>query len=131
MTLGQTQAQAVSLPAQGSAPSAGALAMASGWGATAEGGQLSATPQSVKVPIVSRASAQSAYGTSAITTNMIAAGYPEGGKDACQGDSGGPLVINGVLVGLTSWGNGCARPGYPGIYTRVGNYVTWINNNAQ
>ena len=55
----------------------------------------------------------------------------KGGKDSCQGDSGGPLIcVNGdnepVLVGLTSWGAGCARPGLPGIYTNVVNYEDWI-----
>jgi trypsin len=130
MTLGQTQAKAVSLPAQGSDPTAGALAMTSGWGTTSSGGSIVASLRSVKVPIVSRASAQASYGAASITNNMIAAGLTEGGKDACQGDSGGPLVINGVLVGITSWGRGCAQPGYPGIYARVGNYVNWIKSNA-
>lgn len=129
LTLGQTQARAIPLPSQGSDPSAGQQALVSGWGTTSEGGSLSASLRSVTVPIVSRADAQASYGSASITTNMIAAGLSQGGKDACQGDSGGPLVVNGVLVGITSWGNGCARAGYPGIYTRVGNYITWINSN--
>lgn len=52
--------------------------------------------------------------------------------DTCQGDSGGPLMafINGLwqLQGLTSYGQGCAQPGFPGIYTRVSAYISWIQN---
>jgi len=47
-----------------------------------------------------------------------------------QGDSGGPLVHNvqgrWTLIGLTSFGDGCARPGYPGVYTEVGHHLEWI-----
>jgi secreted trypsin-like serine protease len=55
---------------------------------------------------------------------MICAGYPEGGTDTCQGDSGGPLLVylpDGTprLVGATSFGEGCAEPGYPGVYAEL------------
>jgi len=76
----------------------------------------------VDVPIVSRATCNSNYGSGAITTNMICAGLTQGGKDSCQGDSGGPIVDKSsrALIGLVSWGEGCAAAGKPGVYTRVG-----------
>ena len=50
------------------------------------------------------------------------------GKDSCQGDSGGPLIraSSGLLVGVTSWGNGCALDGYPGVYARTSAVKDWL-----
>ena len=71
------------------------------------------------------------YGTAYNSDHMVCAGTPGGGKDACQGDSGGPLVatINGQprLVGVTSWGSGCAKAAFPGVWSRVSSYGDWIN----
>ena len=64
---------------------------------------------------------------------MICAGYTQGGKDSCQGDSGGPLVCqsgySAVIVGVVSWGYGCAYAGYPGVYARVTTFLPWIKSN--
>ncbi|MFD0396775.1 serine protease [Kitasatospora sp. NPDC127121] len=120
-----TDAQPVTLPAQGSDAEPGSQGTVSGWGTLTEGGSLPAALHVASVQTVDRLTCDTTYG-GAVTTNMICAGTPAGGNDACQGDSGDPLTSNGTLVGIVSWGLGCGRPGYPGIYTRVGNYVDWI-----
>lgn len=80
-----------------------------------------------KVPIMNESLCLSAYGPSEFSRDMmICAGYQEGVIDSCQGDSGGPLICHGKLVGVVSFGAGCGRPGYPGVYTRIDNYSKWI-----
>jgi trypsin len=60
---------------------------------------------------------------------MVCAGLNTGGKDSCQGDSGGPLVDSSKrLIGIVSWGNGCALANYAGVYARVGALRTWIDS---
>ena len=66
-----------------------------------------------------------------VTDNMFCGGLlGVGGKDACQGDSGGPVIQNGVAVGLVSWGVGCGDARYPGVKTRVANYIDWIQSKG-
>ncbi|XP_061724402.1 trypsin, alkaline C-like isoform X2 [Cydia pomonella] len=66
-----------------------------------------------------------------VTNNMMCTGILDvGGRDACQGDSGGPVVYSGVAVGVTSWGEGCAHPFYPGVNARVAAYTNWINSTV-
>ena len=70
------------------------------------------------------------YGPVFNASSMFCAMYPTGGRDSCQGDSGGPAVVNHdgahFLSGVVSWGEGCARYGAPGVYTRVNQFVPWI-----
>lgn len=108
----------------------GTMAIVIGWGALQAGGGRSQKLMKVEVPIMSNAEANIPY-QGRVTENMIAAGYKEGQKDACQGDSGGPFVVrdenlNLVLGGATSWGIGCARPKFPGIYANLSVLGDWV-----
>ncbi|XP_028268229.1 transmembrane protease serine 9-like [Parambassis ranga] len=105
-----------------------------GWGNIGSGVSLP-SPQNlmeVQVPIVGNRQCNCDYGVGGITTNMMCAGLRAGGKDSCQGDSGGPLVSKQdgrwIQGGIVSFGNGCAKPNFPGVYTRVSEYRTWINS---
>jgi secreted trypsin-like serine protease len=104
-----------------------------GWGATAEGGDGSRQLLKATVPLADNdtCNAPSAY-AGTIKAGMMCAGYRDGGVDSCQGDSGGPLVWRSadgaVLVGVVSWGEGCARKLKYGVYTRVSRYVDWIGS---
>src|SRR4051794_36386410 len=107
-----------------------------GFGTTSEGGDTPATLQKAKVPGTTDATCAGAYDDFDAAT-MLCAGYPQGGTDTCQGDSGGPLFGRdgaGALkvVGATSYGEGCARPGKPGVYARVGGDALreWIRSVA-
>ena len=102
----------------------------SGWGTLTEGGSSSNVLQYVNVPTVTDAHCREDYGESQIDDSMICAGKSEGGKDACQGDSGGPLACDNKLTGIVSWGYGCARPHYPGVYTEVAYFVDWVQTHA-
>ncbi|XP_033215825.1 trypsin-7-like [Belonocnema kinseyi] len=127
-----TSRQPIALFEQDEEAVEGSLATITGWGAVREGGSISNVLQTVDVPIISKTVCNDAYESyGGVPTGQICAAYPEGGKDACQGDSGGPLTIAGKLAGIVSWGNGCARPGYPGAYTEVAAYRTWIIENAE
>ncbi|MFF7970876.1 trypsin-like serine protease [Streptomyces sp. NPDC007905] len=97
----------------------GTTARILGWGTTSENGSSSNQLRTATVPVVSDSSCKSSYGSGFVQTDMVCAGYTSGGVDTCQGDSGGPLLIGGVLAGITSWGEGCAEAGYPGVYTRL------------
>ncbi|XP_018409317.1 PREDICTED: trypsin-like [Nanorana parkeri] len=107
---------------------AGTSCLISGWGNTlSSGSNYPDLLHCVDAPVLTDAQCNNAY-PGEITVNMICIGYLEGGKDSCQGDSGGPVVCNGELQGVVSWGYGCALRNYPGVYTKVCNYNSWIQD---
>lgn len=106
-----------------------------GWGTLAEGGTTPDWLQQAAVPIVANDVCAAAYARGSgfpILPTMLCAGFASGGTDSCQGDSGGPLLVpnrdrTGYLqAGITSFGDGCARPDAYGVYTRVGMFKSWI-----
>jgi secreted trypsin-like serine protease len=96
-----------------------------GWGDTGEG--FPTTAQWVEVPFVSDEDCEAAYPDEVDAQTMLCAGDLEnGGVDSCQGDSGGPIMTPAgeeqVLVGIVSWGYGCAEAGNPGVYGEVADF---------
>lgn len=114
---------------------AGTYCTVSGWGNTQNVEESSEILRAVDVPKVHIDECRAAYEGFSIqvTDRMMCAGYEEGGKDACQGDSGGPLILTGsrILVGVVSWGFGCAQPNFPGVYARVAPVKPWIQLNIR
>ncbi|NXL63068.1 FA7 factor, partial [Chordeiles acutipennis] len=107
----------------------GRIGMVSGWGATHERGSTLRFLMKVQLPIVNMETCQQSTDR-LITDNMFCAGYSTEAADACKGDSGGPFTVSyhntWFLLGIVSWGEGCAEKGKYGVYTRVSNYIPWI-----
>lgn len=131
-------ARAVDLPtlpvATGTAYNNGDFTVA-GWGAAREGGGQQRYLLKAQVPFVDDATCQRAYGNDLVPGDEICAGFPQGGVDTCQGDSGGPMFRKDATgaylqVGIVSWGEGCARAGYPGVYTEVSTFAADIARAA-
>lgn len=122
-----------------------------GWGTTnsCPNSGIEQIMREVEVPIVSDTTCAAASGAAVtfsdgagscttqalnyngkISEDMVCAGAQ--GKDACQGDSGGPFTVKSVanqheLVGVVSWGYGCAADGLYGVYSEVAKLRTWID----
>ncbi|ESP04587.1 hypothetical protein LOTGIDRAFT_135908, partial [Lottia gigantea] len=108
----------------------GTPCLVTGWGALEESGSFPDVLQESVVPIMDSSVCRDAYGTTMMDDKKLCAGYSTGGVDACQGDSGGPLMCadgaSWVLAGVVSFGLGCARPGFPGVYSHVSNLQNWV-----
>ncbi len=106
-----------------------------GWGANREGGPQQRYLLKAQVPFVDDATCGQAYPSTFVPVEEICAGLPQGGVDTCQGDSGGPMFRRDaanawIQVGIVSYGEGCARPGYPGVYTEVSTFAATIASAA-
>ncbi|MGP4042804.1 S1 family peptidase [Streptomyces sp. 2A115] len=107
-----------------------------GWGDTQENaGTGSNQLLKAKVPFVSDRRCKRHYGSRLTAGQEICAGVPRGGVDTCQGDSGGPMFRKDdsgawIQVGIVSWGDGCARPLVPGVYTEVSTFASAIARAA-
>ncbi|XP_029810349.1 acrosin isoform X2 [Suricata suricatta] len=105
-----------------------------GWGFLKENAyRTSPTLQEARVDLIDLELCNSTqWYNGRIRSTNVCAGYPNGKIDTCQGDSGGPLMCRDnvantyVVVGVTSWGVGCARAKRPGVYTATWPYLNWI-----
>jgi secreted trypsin-like serine protease len=106
-----------------------------GWGSLRESGPQPSILQEVNIPIWSNRDCKLKYGPAApggIVEHMLCAG--QAARDSCSGDSGGPLMVNSgkwTQVGIVSWGIGCGKGQYPGVYTRVEKFLPWIKKNLK
>lgn len=96
-----------------------------GWGYTSERGPSSPVLRSAELALVEDSDCAATFSEFNPQT-MVCAGAPYGGVDACYGDSGGPLVADGRLIGITSWGSGCAREDTPGVFVRIASYTAQV-----
>jgi secreted trypsin-like serine protease len=108
-----------------------------GWGAASENGGQQRYLLKATVPFVSDTTCNSRtmYNGQIIASDEICAGYTQGGTDTCQGDSGGPMFRRDqanawIQVGIVSWGDGCARPNKPGVYSQVSTFSAAIRAAA-
>ncbi|XP_027145520.1 complement C1r-A subcomponent-like [Larimichthys crocea] len=135
----------ICLPGEGTTYTTGMMGLVSGFGLTEEGRRriLTNKLKYVQLPVVEQEACSNSVTLAKrtrdyvpnLTNNMFCAGVPEGGKDSCQGDSGGPFTVSDDgqfwAAGIVSWGVDCGQQGTYGVYTRVSNYVDWINKTMQ
>ncbi|XP_028158544.1 trypsin-1-like [Ostrinia furnacalis] len=111
----------------------GKVVTVTGWGNTEENGPYSNVLRAVRVPIISKEHCQNVpfpYFRGGLTARMFCAGFSEGKKDACQGDSGGPAVSYDRILGMVSFGYGCATPGSYGVYSKIAKVRSWIEQTT-
>lgn len=110
----------------------------SGWGRTTENGNISVDLIFGVVPVTDASRCRTAYAQNFFVGGgqICAGGINPNDPDTCRGDSGGPLshynalTDKRTLLGITSYGEGCGRPNYPGVYTRIHAYADWIRKHT-
>lgn len=128
----KTRVRAVCLPTQRLNHNQTDFCIATGWGRNIEDGLLAGKLLEAKVPVHDNAICKKKYGHAVhIRSGHLCAGHMDGTTGTCVGDSGGPLqcaMSDGrwILAGITSFGSGCAKPGFPDVYTRMSYYLPWI-----
>lgn len=123
--------QPVRLPQQNQIAEGGSDAVLAGWGFQQSNGSIQKHLQFLEYFIVSNEECNTIHSSTIHSTHVCAA-YPGGMKGQCSGDSGGPLFVDGQQVGIVSWSmKPCAIAPYPGVFTAVGFYVDWINENCE
>ncbi|KAK5861786.1 hypothetical protein PBY51_017235 [Eleginops maclovinus] len=136
----------ICLPAEDAIYTSGVMGMVSGFGITENAANIRTLTNKLKfvqIPIVEQSTCMNSITLEqmhrervpSLTGNMFCAGVPEGGKDSCQGDSGSPYILSNAgrfwAAGIVSWGVECGKQGTYGVYTRVANYINWINKTMQ
>lgn len=110
------------------------MGVVTGWGTTQYLGRSSRFLRKVVLPVVDQGKCLLST-EQVITDNMFCAGYLKANMDACSGDSGGPFMVNyrgtWFLTGIVSWGEKCAAQNKYGVYTRLGNYLHWIQDTIE
>uniref|UniRef100_A0A8C5PZB0 Peptidase S1 domain-containing protein n=1 Tax=Leptobrachium leishanense TaxID=445787 RepID=A0A8C5PZB0_9ANUR len=136
--------QPICIPHNNDAFPEGKMCWVTGWGNIKSGAHLPQPLilQEVELPLINSSTCDHIYHetfnlhplSTIVYEEMLCAGYLEGEKDACQGDSGGPLSckVGNVwfLTGVVSWGQDCAKPGQPGVYTKVSSFHAWIQEKV-
>ncbi|XP_044743820.1 proproteinase E-like [Chrysoperla carnea] len=134
---GKSRIRSVCLPPRRPIFDASTKCVATGWGRTTPTGDLVPRLQEAVIPIHSNKLCREKYGNSVtIRSGHLCAGQLDGSTGTCIGDSGGPLQCSfgdgrWQLMGITSFGSGCAQPGFPDIYTRLSHYLPWIRSKMR
>lgn len=120
--------RAIPIPTQDAAVPYGRNCNVTGWGRTRDGGRFAGGLQVVTVPLVTNEECNRAM-DGYIKADMVCTGLPKGGRGPCSGDGGNPLTLNGIQVGIYSWGSECAKAGKSAVYARVAFFTNWIRKH--